>query len=645
MWRCVDLTNELLTNLVLCDKVDEIIIIDNDTNITPDLEVLLNDKIKIINQQENIGVNPAWNLGVKLSKNDKLCIVNDDIVFDTNVFNKIDQYVTPEYGVHGIVVGDEKLGQPASTDYSIDFYKWEPGKIIHCFGQLMFIHKANWEDIPNELVINFGDDAIFHYQVVKNRTNLLIYNIEFRSPMSQTVKDTTVKLVTVERFNQEQAFFNKWFYEKIEENKMKKKILIAIPTARYIEPDTFKSIYDLEIPNGYEITFQYFYGYSVSQVRNLIANWVVNGYDYLFAVDHDVIFDKLTLKKMIEHDKPLVSGIYRQRLPVQAIEIYDLNLKRMKYEDIHSKGLIRIGACGFGCVLVKKEVFSAIGYPWFVYHEALNHNDTFSEDLDFCKKALERNIEMYCDTSIICGHYGHKNYEIEFNKIENENSRLRELSSQRLLPQDHINYLQYMKTDLNINPKIIYDIGACVLHWTNEAKRVWDNSVYYAFEAMSATEFLYKEQDIKFHLGPLGSNDYEEVTFYENLEHPGGNSLFKENSELSPMADVLFPEDKKVTKVMRTLDSVVKENNFPYPDLIKMDIQGAELSVLKGATKVLQNCNHLILELQHVDYNKGAPKANEVIEYLESIGFKNANDGMFCGSDLGVDGDYHFIRS
>ncbi len=32
-----------------------------------------------------------------------------------------------------------------------------------------------------------------------------------------------------------------------------KKILIAIPTARYIEAETFKSIYDLEVPEGYDL--------------------------------------------------------------------------------------------------------------------------------------------------------------------------------------------------------------------------------------------------------------------------------------------------------------------------------------------------------------------------------------------------------
>jgi GT2 family glycosyltransferase len=185
-----------------------------------------------------------------------------------------------------------------------------------------------------------------------------------------------------------------------------KKILIAIPTARYIEADTFKSIYELEVPEGYETTFQYFYGYRVDQVRNLICNWVVNGYDYLFAVDHDVTFSPDTLKKMLDHDVDLVSGVYRQRLEPQAIEIYDLQQQRMTIDQIYNKPLVKIGGCGFGCVLVKKEVITRIGYPQFEYHPALDHGNTISEDTDFCKKAMTKGFTLWCDPSILCGHIG-----------------------------------------------------------------------------------------------------------------------------------------------------------------------------------------------------------------------------------------------
>ena len=99
----------------------------------------------------------------------------------------------------------------------------------------------------------------------------------------------------------------------------------------------------------------------------------------------------------------------------------------------------------------------------------------------------------------------------------------------------------------------------------------------------------------------------------------GGNSIFKE------INDDVFPEDKYVMKKTVTLDKLAEVKNLPYPDLIKIDAQGAELNILKGATQVLKCCSYLILELQTKEYNKGAPLKHEVIEYLKSIGFV-----MFC---------------
>ena len=197
----------------------------------------------------------------------------------------------------------------------------------------------------------------------------------------------------------------------------KKKILIAIPTAKYIEVQTFKSIYDLEVPDGYEVDFQYFYGYAVDQVRNLIASWVVNSYDYLFAVDHDVTFAPDTLKKMLAANADIISGIYRQRLEPQIIEIYDKNLRGVPYESLANGGLIEIGGCGFGCVLVKKEVLASVGYPQFVYHQALDHANTFSEDLDFCKKATAKGYRIWVDTSIVCGHIGERVFQVEMKQM------------------------------------------------------------------------------------------------------------------------------------------------------------------------------------------------------------------------------------
>jgi GT2 family glycosyltransferase len=200
-------------------------------------------------------------------------------------------------------------------------------------------------------------------------------------------------------------------------NVPKKNILIAIPTARNIEAQTFKSIYDQVVSDEYNLNFQYFYGYQVDQVRNLIADWVVKGYDYLFAVDSDIGFPPDTLSRLLSHDKDIVTGVYRQRIPDrQVIEIFERNERggynHIDWEKIKGKGLVEVGACGFGCTLIKKKVLEDIGYPQFLYKSALDHNDTFSEDLYFAVRASEKGYKFYADTSLICDHIGSYTFRV-----------------------------------------------------------------------------------------------------------------------------------------------------------------------------------------------------------------------------------------
>ena len=94
------------------------------------------------------------------------------------------------------------------------------------------------------------------------------------------------------------------------------------------------------------------------------------------------------------------------------IEIYDMTFNRLPYDAIRGNDITRIGACGFGCVLVKKRVFEAVGYPQFVYKQALDHAHTFSEDLDFCSKALSKGFEIFVDPTILCGHIGQRVFTV-----------------------------------------------------------------------------------------------------------------------------------------------------------------------------------------------------------------------------------------
>ena len=436
-----------------------------------------------------------------------------------------------------------------------------------------------------------------------------------------------------------------------------KKVLLAIPTAKYIEVETFKSIYDLDVPADVEVTFQYFYGYNIDQVRNLIASeyWASNPrFDYLFAVDSDIVLPQDCLVKMLKHDVDVVSGIYIQRIPGQEnIEVYKSGPNgsqlRATLEELQPPGLYPVAAVGFGCVLVKSDVLRKIGYPQFVYHAALTMQGTVSEDTDFCKKAIQVGAKLFVDSSIICDHIGSRVFCPTITNVPAvteetpERKKIREIASWDLLPKTHANYLIHMRETLGIAPKVIYDIGANCLHWTKAAKRAWPDAEYVAFDATDSLEFLYQEAGMKYSIGVLSDVTGREVDFYQNDVASSGNSYYKENVAFSPDAPKLYPEGCAVKRKTMTLDYAVKQGDLPAPDMIKMDIQGAELDCLYGAKKTLKKCKELILELQHQEYNIGSPHKDVVIAYVKSIGFKLVTGAENFDKNE-VAGDYHFTR-
>lgn len=211
---------------------------------------------------------------------------------------------------------------------------------------------------------------------------------------------------------------------------------------------------------------------------------------------------------------------------------------------------------------------------------------------------------------------------------------IQRISDNNILPIQHKNYLVQLKLD-NFEPKVIYDIGCCVLHWTKYAKKIWPNAEFILFDAFDKAEFLYS--DYKYNVGVLSDVDDKVVDFYQNNYSFGGNSYYREIGH--PLSDKLFNESHVLKRTTSKLETVVKKNNFDYPDFIKMDVQGAEMDIIKGSEEIIKKCKYLIVELQKVDYNMGAPKSNTVIPYIESLGFKCVANSF---SENDYDSDYCF---
>lgn len=278
--------------------------------------------------------------------------------------------------------------------------------------------------------------------------------------------------------------------------------------------------------------------------------------------------------------------------------------------------------------------------PYFHTDENINAIISIINDLE-ANPEKKTNIRNKC-MEFARNKFGFKN--LSKLDIVNTNSikiteHLINLSNMSLQPINHINFLKYLKNHYNFNPKIIYDIGSCVVHWTKAAKNIWPDTEYILFDAFDDASFLYK--DYRYFIGILSNNDTEFYKFYKNVYHPGGNSYYKEIGCGNFSAEY-FPEENGIKKKCNRLDTVVNKYNFPYPDLIKIDTQGSEKDIIEGGIDIIKHARFIIVEMQHSDYNLNAPKVDVTKKYIESLGWTCIAE-RFC--ETSVDADYCFINN
>ena len=178
MWK-VPIFLDTLVELINHEYVYEIIIINNVISSTPYTSILLHPKIRVIGFAYNTYVNPAWNFGVLQAKMNNLCILSDDVVFDMNVFSKVDEYLTD----NSIVVVDVPT-DPMHTDMQI--VKLNSDIHANHFGCLMFCTKNSWIPIPAGLDLYFGDHWIWDNTLHRGNDIYLIKNLTM-----DTTKGTT----------------------------------------------------------------------------------------------------------------------------------------------------------------------------------------------------------------------------------------------------------------------------------------------------------------------------------------------------------------------------------------------------------------------------------------------------------------------
>jgi FkbM family methyltransferase len=172
---------------------------------------------------------------------------------------------------------------------------------------------------------------------------------------------------------------------------------------------------------------------------------------------------------------------------------------------------------------------------------------------------------------------------------------------------------------LHITPNVVLDIGCHKGDWHNQARLLWPNAHFMLVDANPANLTAIQATGAEHYIAVLADEE-KEVTFYTRKDDQSGctgDGIYKENTPWYSDENVLE------TKVQATtLDNLLRDKLPLYgPILAKLDVQGAELDILKGAPDILPFIDAIICEVSLIEYNQGAPRFNVVEQYIKDQGF------------------------
>ena len=211
------------------------------------------------------------------------------------------------------------------------------------------------------------------------------------------------------------------------------------------------------------------------------------------------------------------------------------------------------------------------------------------------------------------------------------------------LEAGHIESLELLELLRPIVVNTIHDIGANVGSWTLLAKAVHPFARVEAFEPLNDHAEKFERQTktlggIRLHRMALGSH---------NGEGTMNVADFSDASSLLPFAQGDGLRELRRERVtVRRLDDLVGAGKIPSPDLIKLDVQGYELEVLRGARDTLGRTRAVIAEVSLVECYRSQCLFHDVVSFMADRNFRlhALGAGTVVGAPL-VQTDVLFLRS
>ena len=168
--------------------------------------------------------------------------------------------------------------------------------------------------------------------------------------------------------------------------------------------------------------------------------------------------------------------------------------------------------------------------------------------------------------------------------------------------------------DLGFSAANICDIGASDGSWCRGALRVFPRARYLCVEPLDENQRYLR----------LLSDEYPNVSLWQGcLGSQSGRTVINIDGVGSSILPGHWGNRYGVQRevVVDTLDNLVRREIYSQFDLIKLDVQGYELEVLKGARNTIREAQAVIAELSFFSFQKGMPLFHEVVGELSQSDF------------------------
>lgn len=190
----------------------------------------------------------------------------------------------------------------------------------------------------------------------------------------------------------------------------------------------------------------------------------------------------------------------------------------------------------------------------------------------------------------------------------------------------------------------VIDIGANRGQFALIARSCFPKAKIDSFEPLAEPAFDYKKVFAKdslsrLHQLAIGDEAITTTIHISNKDHSSSLlPISKKQSELFPGTS-----EKETRSIeVSPLDKILSRKDIKLPALLKIDVQGLELEVLKGCGLLLDTFDHVYVECSFVELYSGQALSEEIICFLASQNFRlqgvynmyNDNDGNPIQADF-----------